>query len=132
MKTVFITGANKSIGFETARQLLKQGYFVYLGSRDQQRGEAAVEQLKAEGATTVEAIGIDVCDKASIGAARDRVASQSGSLDVLINNAGISGGFPQPATTVTTVREVFDTNFFGVIDVTQAFIELLRKSAAPR
>ncbi len=130
MKTVLITGANKSIGFETARQLAQQGYFVYLGSRTLDKGEEAVNQLKAEGLTNIEAIQIDVTDKASIEAASQKLTS----LDVLINNAGISGGFPQDtaSTSTDTIREVFDTNFFGVIDVTQAFIDLLKKSDAPR
>src|ERR1700744_2039506 len=109
MKTVLITGANKSIGFETARQLLREGYFVYLGSRDAQKGAAAVGQLNAEGLTQVESLPIDVVDTASIAAARDRVAQQSGSLDVLINNAGMLGVVPQPADTtpVEKIREVF-------------------------
>ena len=70
MKTVLITGANKSIGFEAARQLLQQGYYVYLGSRDAQRGQQAVDQLHAEGLTQVELLPIDVTDSASIAAAR--------------------------------------------------------------
>jgi NAD(P)-dependent dehydrogenase (short-subunit alcohol dehydrogenase family) len=83
MKTVLITGANKSIGFETARQLLQKGYFVYLGSRDLEKGNEAVAKLKAEGLTNVEAIQINVTDTASIAAARKQVVS----LDILINNA---------------------------------------------
>ena len=134
MKTVLITGANKSIGFETARQLAAQGYFIYLGSRDIQKGEEAAARLKAEGLTQVEAIAIDVRNPATIEAARDIVARKSGSLDVLINNAGISGGFPQTAvsTPTATIREVFDTNFFGIIDVTHSFLELLKQAPEPR
>jgi NAD(P)-dependent dehydrogenase (short-subunit alcohol dehydrogenase family) len=130
MKTVLITGANKSIGFETARQLAQQGYFVYLGSRILDKGQEAVNQLKAEGLTNIEAIQIDVTDKASIEAASQKLTS----LDVLINNAGISGGIPQTTdgTSTETIREVFDTNFFGPIDVTRAFLDLLKKSDAPR
>jgi NAD(P)-dependent dehydrogenase (short-subunit alcohol dehydrogenase family) len=130
MKKVLITGANKSIGFEATRQLLKQGYFVYLGARDRAKGEEAVAKLKAEGLTNVEAIQIDVTNSASIGAA----AKQVDKLDVLINNAGIAGGFPQTAaeTSTDTIREVFDTNFFGVINVTQAFLPVLKESAEPR
>lgn len=129
MKTVLITGANKSIGFETAKQLAQQGYFVYLGSRDLEKGKEAVARLNAEGLTQLKAIQIDVTSKDSIIAARNSI----GSLDVLINNAGVSGGFPQEAVGIdtATIREVFDTNFFGVIDITQAFLGLLRKSAAP-
>jgi len=130
MKKVLITGANRSIGFETARQLLQKGYFVYLGARDLQKGKGAADKLKAEGLTNVEPIEIDVANISSIGAA----CKQVDSLDVLINNAGILGGVPQTAidTPIDTIREVFDTNFFGVINVTQAFIGLLKKSAEPR
>ncbi|WP_461453177.1 SDR family oxidoreductase [Mucilaginibacter sp.] len=130
MKKVLITGANKSIGFETARQLLKQGYFIYLGARDKAKGEEAVAKLKEEGLTNLEAIQIDVTNLTSIEAA----ARQIDSLDVLINNAGISGSFPQTAleAKTDTIREVFDTNFFGVINVTQAFISTLKKSSEPR
>lgn len=131
MKTVLITGANKSIGFETAKQLIAQGYFVYLGSRDLEKGKAAAAELKSD---NVEAIQIDVSNEHSIIDAQKTLAGKIQSLDVLINNAGISGAFPQVASTVDTkvIREVFDTNFFGVINVTQAFIELLKKSDEPR
>jgi NAD(P)-dependent dehydrogenase (short-subunit alcohol dehydrogenase family) len=134
MKTVLITGANKSIGFEAARQLLQQGYYVYLGSRDAQKGQQAVDQLKAEGLTQVEPLVIDVTDGASIAAARETLGQKTDVLDVLINNAGISGGMPQPplTTSLGTIREVFDTNVFGVIEVTQAFVDLLRQSPEPR
>jgi len=130
MKKVLITGANKSIGFEATRQLLKQGYFVYLGARDLAKGEEAVAKLKTEGLTNVKAIQIDVTNPISIEAA----SKQIDSLDVLINNAGISGGIPQTAlaTTTDTIREVFDTNFFGLINVTKAFLDTLKKSAEPR
>jgi NAD(P)-dependent dehydrogenase (short-subunit alcohol dehydrogenase family) len=134
MKTVLITGANKSIGFETARQLLQAGYYVYLGSRDKTKGDEAVAKLKAEGLTNVETIRIDVSDAASIDAARTELGQKLTSLDVLINNAGISGGFPQAPTSlnIQKIREVFDTNFFGTINVTMAFLDLLKKSNEPR
>ena len=127
MKTALVTGANKSIGFEVVKQLLDLGYHVYLGSRDLQKGKEAAAQLKS---TEVEAIAIDVSNLASIDEARKKISS----LDVLINNAGISGGFPQNASTLDTnvIREVFDTNFFGTINVTKAFLDLLKKSDAPR
>jgi NAD(P)-dependent dehydrogenase (short-subunit alcohol dehydrogenase family) len=130
MKTALITGANKSIGFETARQLLQKGYFVYLGSRDQTNGEQAVAKLKAEGLTNVELLQIDVSDPASVEAASKKISE----LDVLINNAGISGGFPQPPTSLNTdiIRKVFDTNFFGTIEVIMAFLDMLKKSDEPR
>jgi NAD(P)-dependent dehydrogenase (short-subunit alcohol dehydrogenase family) len=134
MKTALITGANKSIGFEAARQLLQQGYHVYLGSRDAQNGQQAVDQLQAEGLHEVELLQLDVADSASIAAARAALGQKTDVLDVLINNAGILGGMSQPATStsVSTIKEVFDTNVFGVIAVTQAFLDLLRKSPAPR
>ncbi len=134
MKTALITGANKSIGFETARQLLQNGYYVYLGSRDLQKGQQAVDQLKSEGLTNVEPIEIDVDNPDSIKAAREALGQKTAVLDVLINNAGISGGVPQTAldTDISVFRQVLETNFFGVIETTQAFIDLLRPSAEPR
>jgi NAD(P)-dependent dehydrogenase (short-subunit alcohol dehydrogenase family) len=134
MKTVLITGANKSIGFETARQLLSKGYYVYLGCRDLEKGNEAVNQLKSEGLENVEPIVIDVNNPASVKTAKEVLGSKLSSLDVLINNAGIAGGFPQNVleTEVSIYRDVFDTNVFGVIEVTQAFMELLQKSEEPR
>ncbi|KXH79727.1 SDR family oxidoreductase [Chryseobacterium kwangjuense] len=134
MKTVLITGANKSIGFETARQLLKQGYYVYLGSRDLKKGEQAVAQLHSEGLTNVESLIIDVNRPESILTARKALGEKIKVLDVLVNNAGISGGFPQTAADapVSTFREVFETNLFGVIETTQAFLDLLKQSPEPR
>ncbi len=134
MKKVLITGANKSIGFETARQLLQQGYYVYLGCRDMQKGQLAVSQLKSEGLTQVEPLEIDVDNHDAINAAREVLGQKTNVLDVLINNAGINGVSPQPPleTDITVFRQVFETNFFGVIAVTQAFIDLLRQSPEPR
>lgn len=134
MKTVLITGANRSIGFEATRQLLKQGYYVYLGARDLDKGQEAAEKLKSEGLTNVEAIKIDVSKPESIREARQQLGEKVNSLDVLINNAGILGGMQQSALTtdVNIAREVFETNYFGVIEVTQAFIDLLRASTEPR
>ncbi len=134
MKTVLITGANKSIGFETARQLLQQGYYVYLGSRDMQKGQQAVSELKSEGLSQVEPIEIDVNNIDSIKAALEVLGQKINVLDVLINNAGIAGGFPQPSleTDISVFKQVFETNFFGVIEVTQAFIDLLKQSPEPR
>ena len=133
MKTVLITGANKGIGFETARQLLRLGHFIFLGSRDLQRGKDAVQQLKDEGLTNVELLTIDVADKESVDAAAKELSARVDRLDVLINNAGIAGQMPQNASAVAieNIRQVFDTNFFGVIQTTQAFIPLLKKSAEP-
>ncbi len=133
MKTALITGANKSIGFETARQLAKKDYFVYLGSRDLEKGEQAVAQLKAEGLNNLAAVQIDVSDLASIKAAHHTIIGDSVSLDLLINNAGILGSLPQDPSTIdaANIREVFNTNFFGTIEVTQIFLDLLKASDAP-
>ncbi|HTN39337.1 MAG TPA: SDR family oxidoreductase [Arachidicoccus sp.] len=136
MKTVLVTGANKSIGLETARQLLQLGYYVFLGSRNLEKGRLAVDQLKSEGLDQVEAIEIDVNNATSIKAARETLGEKTKVLDVLINNAGILGRMDQQQTSIqaetSVFREVFETNFFGVIEVTQAFIDLLRQSSQPR
>lgn len=134
MKKALITGANKSIGLETARQLLRAGYYVYLGSRDLEKGQQAVAQLHAEGLTQVEPVQLDVTDGASVQAARELVGQKTPVLDVLVNNAGISGMAAPSALTAdpSAFKRIFDTNYFGVITVTQAFIDLLRPSPAPR
>lgn len=133
MKTALITGANKSIGLETARQLLQQGYYVYIGSRDIKKGEEAVSQLKLEGLNNVAPIEIDVDNIESIQAAGTLLTKKIKVLDVLINNAGISGTMhPALETDINVFRQVFETNFFGVITVTQTFMDLLKQSAAPR
>lgn len=134
MRSALVTGANKSIGFETAKQLAQLGYFVYIGSRDKAKGSEAIQKLNATGIRNVDCIQLDVTDINSIKAARQELGVKNQKLDVLINNAGISGGFPQPATTVSidTLRDVLETNFFGVVQVTQAFIDLLKKSDEPR
>ena len=134
MKTVLITGANKGIGFETARQLAQQGYHVYLGSRDLASGQHAAEQLRAEGLSEVEAIQLDVRSDDSVQAARAAISQKTEALDALVNNAAVTGGLPQTAlgTSAAVFQDVFDTNVFGVARVTQAFIDLLRHSPEPR
>lgn len=134
MKSALITGANKGIGFETAKQLLQNGFYVYLGCRNLENGMQAVEKLKAQGFTNVEVIQIDVTDNNSVKNARMEIGSKTDHLDILINNAGISGGFVQPALSITLeqFQTVFATNLFGVASVTQTFIDLLRKSPNPR
>jgi NAD(P)-dependent dehydrogenase (short-subunit alcohol dehydrogenase family) len=142
MKTVLITGANKGIGFESSRQLLQQGFRVFLGARDLKNGLNAADQLKAEGLTNVEAVQIDVTSQDSVNAARAEISSKVGALDVLINNAGISGidldseghMVPQTAmdTDVAVYQKVYDTNVYGPARVTRAFLDLLTHSAEPR
>ncbi len=133
MKTILITGANKGIGFETAKQLAQANYFVYLGSRDKEHGMEAINKLKALGITNVDTIVIDVADITSVRKAREQLEAKIGALDILINNAGIAGDQPQElaAGGVENLRKVFETNFFGAIQTTQEFLPLLRKSDAP-
>ncbi|KIA82535.1 SDR family oxidoreductase [Flavobacterium sp. AED] len=134
MKTVLITGANRSIGLETAKQLSKKGLFVYLGTRDLEKGEVVVKELTENGFQNIKAIQIDVTNLDSILSAKKTIEKEQGKLDILINNAGILGTNPQQAsdTSIEDIQKVFDINFFGVIQVTQTFLELLKKSESPR
>ena len=134
MKTALITGANKSIGFEVAKQLLQNGIFVYLGSRSLENGILAIKQLKAEGFSNLEVVELDVTSDESVKEARLYIGQKTSVLDILINNAGINGGMPQSAlnASVQQFRNAYETNVFGVVRVTQAFIDLLQKSKEPR
>lgn len=135
MKTVLITGANKGIGFETARQLLQSDFFVFIGSRNIENGLAAVKKLHAEGLSHVEAIELDVTDDSSIRHAREEIGRKTKVLDILINNAGINGGSAPYTVLEATSQEYLEalkTNVIGVASVTQAFIDLLRNAPEPR
>ena len=134
MKIALITGANKGIGFETAKQLAQKGFYVYIGSRNPENGLQAVEKLKALNLTNVESIQLNVTDDNSVKNARIEIGNKTDVLDVLINNAGINGGSPNAALEASTNQflAAFDTNLFGVVRVTQAFIDLLKKSPEPR
>jgi NAD(P)-dependent dehydrogenase (short-subunit alcohol dehydrogenase family) len=134
MKSALVTGANKGIGFEVARILAQNGFYVYLGARVLQNGLLAVEKLRAEGYSNIQAVALDVTSQESVDAAHTTISNKTAILDVLVNSAGISGGFPQSALNATTQQfeTVFATNVFGVARVTQAFIDLLKQSEAPR
>lgn len=134
MTTALVTGANKSIGFEVAKQLAQKGIYVYLGSRNLESGLEAVNKLKAEGLNNVEAIQLDITDDNSVKNARTEIGKKTETLDILINNAGIYGGYPQAAldATIDKFKAAYDANVFGVVRVTQAFIDLLKKSDEPR
>jgi NAD(P)-dependent dehydrogenase (short-subunit alcohol dehydrogenase family) len=128
-----VTGANKGIGYEIAVGLGALGWNVGVGARDAERREAAVEKLRAAG---VDAFGVplDVTDDASVAAAAELVEERAGRLDVLVNNAGVTGGMPQGPTTadLAAVRRAVETNVIGVIRVTNTMLPLLRRSASPR
>ena len=134
MKSALVTGANKSIGFEVARQLAQNGIYVYLGSRNLENGIEAVNKLKAEGLNNVEAIQLDITNDESVKKARVELGKKTKVLDILINNAGIFGGYPQSAldSTVEQFKAAYDANVYGVVRVTQGFIDLLKKSYEPR
>jgi NAD(P)-dependent dehydrogenase (short-subunit alcohol dehydrogenase family) len=126
-ETVLITGANKGIGYETARQLGALAYRIWLGSRDAGRGAEAAAALKAEGYDVRE---IDVTNDESVRAAAARVRQEDGYLDVLINNAGVLGDMTKAPSEdpITAIKDVYEVNVFGPIRVTQAFIPLLKVS----
>ncbi|HTU07110.1 MAG TPA: SDR family oxidoreductase [Trebonia sp.] len=127
-----ITGANKGIGLETARQLGARGMTVLLGARDSARGGAAAEGLRAEGIDAC-FVELDVTDAASAQKAADWVEAEHGRLDVLVNNAGVAtSGGPPSGTSLDGMRAVFETNVLGVVAVTNALLPLLRRAPAAR
>ena len=133
-KIALITGANKGIGLETARQLGKQGITVLTGARDEAKSGQAAETLRKEG-LDAHGIVIDVNDAGSIQKAAAGIERDHGRLDILVNNAGVmlDDDKKKPSEQSLEVwRKTFDTNLFGLIATTQAFLPLLRKSAAGR
>src|SRR4051794_18821889 len=141
-KVAFITGANKGIGLETARGLGKLGIAVVLGSRDEAQGRAAAAALRAEGIQGAEAVRFDITRAEDHREVARHLEARYGKLDVLVNNAGVllddadfgtPGGFnTTSAVTPEILRRTFETNFFGVVALTQALLPLLRKAPAGR
>jgi NAD(P)-dependent dehydrogenase (short-subunit alcohol dehydrogenase family) len=141
-KVAFITGANKGIGLETARGLGKLGITVVLGSRDEAKGRAAAEALRAEGVKGAEAVPFDVNRPEDHRRIARHLEARYGKLDILVNNAGVMledadwgapGGFNTTSTVPPDVlRQTFETNFFAVVALTQALLPLLRKAPAGR
>jgi NAD(P)-dependent dehydrogenase (short-subunit alcohol dehydrogenase family) len=128
-----VTGANKGIGFEIAAGLGRLGWRVGVGAREARRREEAVDKLRAEGADAF-GVALDVTSDESVAAAARLFEEEHGRLDVLVNNAGITGGMPQDPTSVdpAVMLQVVDTNVVGVIRVTNAMLPLLRRSTSPR
>jgi NAD(P)-dependent dehydrogenase (short-subunit alcohol dehydrogenase family) len=126
MTTTLITGANKSLGYETARQLVALGHTVYVAARDPERGQRAAQELGAR------FVQLDVTNDESVQAAAKQVLEEAGHLDVLVNNAGIPGPFTPPSEyTVDDYQAVYDVNVFGAVRVLLAFIPLLKASERP-
>ncbi|WP_026929141.1 SDR family NAD(P)-dependent oxidoreductase [Glycomyces tenuis] len=133
-KIALITGANKGIGYATAQGLGEAGVTVLVGARSPERGEAAAARLRAEGHDAA-FVRLDVTDAATVTAAARHVEEAYGKLDILVNNAGIAladGGWSTSELTLATARKVFETNVFGAIAVTNAFLPLLHRSEAGR
>lgn len=131
-QVALITGANKGIGFETARQLGEQGITILVGSRNRHQGEQAASALQATG-LKAHTLVIDVTNQSTIDAAVEEVARTFGKLDILVNNAGISlERVPPSQSQMENLRKTFDTNFFGAFAVTKAFLPLIQKAEAGR
>jgi NAD(P)-dependent dehydrogenase (short-subunit alcohol dehydrogenase family) len=134
-KIALITGANKGIGFETARQLGSQGMTVLIGARDEERGRQAEQALRQAG-IDARSVQLDVTDPKSIQNAAEWIEAEFGRLDVLVNNAGTASAArrrcPPSQTSLDDMRAVYETNVFGVVAVTNAMLPLLRRAAAAR
>jgi NAD(P)-dependent dehydrogenase (short-subunit alcohol dehydrogenase family) len=125
MTTTLITGANKGLGYETARRLIEAGHTVWVGARDAERGQRAADALGAR------FVQLDVTSDSSVAAAVSTIAGDGG-LDVLINNAGISGPMaPIPELTANDATAVYATNVVGIVRMIQAFMPVLERSEAP-
>jgi NAD(P)-dependent dehydrogenase (short-subunit alcohol dehydrogenase family) len=126
-----ITGANKGIGLETARQFGARGFTVLAGARDEARGREAERALRGDG-FDARFVPLDVTADASVREAADWIEREYGRLDILVNNAGIARGNPPSETDLAAMREVYEVNVFGVIRVTNAMLPLLRRAPAAR
>jgi NAD(P)-dependent dehydrogenase (short-subunit alcohol dehydrogenase family) len=126
-----ITGANKGIGLETARQFGARGMTVLAGARDEGRGREAERALRSD-AADARFVPLDVTDDESVRQAASWIDQEYGRLDILVNNAGIARGNPPSETDLAAMREVYEVNVFGVIRVTNAMLPLLRRSVAAR
>lgn len=129
-----VTGANRGIGREVARQLAERGYEVLLSARDAEQAEVAVEEIAASGGGVLKALTLDVADPGSIAAAAERVVADPGRLDVLVNNAGIGSDFGVSGVDpdFDAIQRALNTNFYGAYRLTIALLGLLRESAHPR
>ncbi|KAL0578797.1 hypothetical protein V5O48_003209 [Marasmius crinis-equi] len=128
-RTILITGGNAGIGYELVRQLALLGHNVYLSSRSEKSGQDAQKKLKEEHDLNVKYVQLDVTSEESVIRARDEIEKARGKLDVLVNNAGFVNGFFKPSElTPANMHEILDTNYYGVIRVTTAFIPLIRKA----
>lgn len=134
-KIALVTGANKGIGYEVARQLGKRGITILVGARNETLGSEAAEQLKAEG-VDAKFVPLDVIEQTMIERAAGDIEREFGKLDILINNAGIAdmseATTPPSQLEIDTLRRIFETNFFGAFMVTKAMLPLVRKSEAGR
>ncbi len=131
-KVALVTGANKGIGLEIARQLAQLGYTALIGARDETRGQEAAQTLRNEG-LTAQFVALDVTDENSISAATKKIEGEHGKLDVLVNNAGIAlDQMPPSQVDLETLRRTYETNVFGMFAVTKALLPLLKKSEAGR
>ncbi len=133
-RVALVTGANRGIGREVARQLAGQGYEVLVSARDGAKAQATAAELATETGATVKPLTLDVSDPESIAAAVESVKADPGRLDVLVNNAGIGSDFGVSGTApdFDAVQRALDTNFFGSYRVTVGLLDLLRASAHPR
>lgn len=134
MKTVIISGGNRGIGLETTRKFSKNGYTVFMGSRNYESGIRVCNELRQSGYKNIIPLSLDITNEGSIKEAFNFIQQETSSVDVLINNAGIRGVQPQAPTSfgVEWIRSIFETNLFGAINLTQAMMPLLVKSNWPR